>query len=257
MHASGCHVRRMKIVAASAESAPRRWRCMDGSLQRLSFRVRHDCPLAEASRAVPGVDLEVWSGHRFELVSARAPSARQQALRAAWHEHLRPERVIAFHDGVMALWRPRVKPKASISRRLERHGLLWMQPLRVRDGWEYFDAFAFDDAGARAAIAELRTETTVRLVRRERVGPDAIAASLFVSLHGALEAPTDKQAEAIVAAFAAGYYRSPRGATTADVAGIMGLGRSAFEERLRGGENRLMADLAPALHQARPHVAPS
>lgn len=230
---------------------------MDESLQRLTFRVRHDCPLAEASRAVAGVEFEVWSGHRFELVSARAPAMRQAAVREAWAEHLRPERVIAFHDGIMAVWRPHVKAKASISRRLERHGLLWMQPLRVRDGWENFDVFAFDEAGARAAIAELRDETAVRLVRRETVGPDAIAASLFVSLHGALEAPTDKQAQALLAAHDAGYYTSPRGATTAEVARGMGLGRSAFEERLRGAENRLMADLAPALRQARPQVNPS
>lgn len=219
-------------------------------LQRLTFRVRHDCPLAEASREAPGTAFEVWSGHRFELVAARG-GVRKEVVEAAWRRHLHPERVIHYSDGLLALWRPKASPKTSISRRLEKHGLLWMQPLRVLDGWERFEVFAFDDAGARAALADLRAEHPVRVVRRQRVGADDVAGSLFLSLLPALASPTDRQAEALVAAFEDGYYQSPRGSTTAKVAAKMDLGRSAFEERLRGAENRLMADVVPALKQVR------
>jgi predicted DNA binding protein len=66
-----------------------------------------------------------------------------------------------------------------------------------------------------------------------------------------LDAPTDKQAEALVAAGKAGYYRSPREATTAEVAAGMELGRSAFEERLRGAENRVLSALLPLLEHRR------
>ena len=90
-----------------------------------------------------------------------------------------------------------------------------------------------------------------RVVQRRTIGPEELSASLFLSLRPVLEAPTDKQSEALVAAGRHGYYQTPRGSTTAEVAAELGLGRSAFEERLRGGENRVLAALLPLLEHRR------
>lgn len=214
---------------------------MDGAITQLTFRVRHDCPLARLSEEV--TDLRVWSGHRLEVVAVRGDA---EPVR----RHLSPERLERTPDGWLAVWRPDVDPKSSISRILEAHGVMWQQPLRVQGGWEHYDALSF--AGQeQAALDALRADHTTQVTRRQKVPVDDVTANLFLSLGPTLEAPTDKQAEALVAAWQAGYYRSPRGATTADVAALLGIGRSSFEERLRGGENRVMDQVAPALRQNR------
>jgi predicted DNA binding protein len=221
---------------------------MDGPpLRQVTFRVEHNCPLARLSLELPGVELRAWSGHRFEVVELRAGARNWVEVEQATRDILRPVRILRTPEGGLAVWHPAVEPEDSISRRLENHDLMWLQPMRVRDGWEHYDAISFGPEGEQAALDELRQQHPTQVVRRRSIGPEDVAAALFLSLHPVLEAPTAKQAEALAAAGSSGYYESPRNATTAEVASLLGIGRSAFEERLRGGENRIMAALLPAL----------
>ncbi len=220
---------------------------MDG-IRKVRFRVEHDCPVARLSRAVGG-DLQVWSGHRFEVVAWQGSGDFEQFARAADRE-LSPVRTVATPHGGFTVWHPEADPNESITRIIERHDMMWQQPLRVSGGWEHYDAISFG-ASEQAALDALRQQHPTQVVRRQEIEPDHVTANLFMSLAPALEAPTDKQAEALIAAHRMGYYRSPRGCTTADVAARLGIGRSAFEERLRGGENRVMDAVVPALAWAR------
>ncbi len=225
---------------------------MDGTaLRQVTLRVEHDCPLARLSRECPTVEFRAWSAHRHEVVEVRVPPERWGVVRERTEEFLRPERVLPAADGGLFVWEPKVEPERSLSRTLEAHGLLWLQPTRVQDGWEHYDAIAFLGKGPEEALKALSARWPTQVARRRAVGPDDLLASLFQSLRPVLEAPTEKQAEALVSAWREGYYASPRGATTAEVAKTLGLGRSAFEERLRGGENRILQALAPLLEHQR------
>lgn len=223
---------------------------MEGLLRRVTFRVEHDCALARFSREVPEAALQVWSGHRFEVVHVRVAAEHWPTVVAAARRHLDPVRVLGTSDGGLVVWHPQVVAGGSISRRLEAHDLMWLQPLRVEAGWEHYDAIAFGD-GEQAALDDLRVDHATQVVGRGAMGAQDVAASLFLSLHPVLEAPTDKQAEALMVAGEAGYYATPRRTTTAKAAALLGIGRSAFEERLRGAENRVMEALLPALRWAR------
>jgi len=233
---------------------------MDGPLRHVTFRVDHDCPMASLSRDVPEAEFHCWSGHRIEVVEVRCPPGRWAAVVKAARTRLSPHRVLRVPDGGVLVWEPRrlrKNPEATISHTLEAHEVLWMQPMKVKAGWEEYDAIAFGPRGEQGALAALSKSWPTQVVRRRDVGPEDVLASLFLSLRPALEAPTDKQARALLAAAASGYYRSPRSVTTADVARSLGIGRSAFEERLRGGENRVMAALAPAMEHHRTQPARS
>src|SRR5688572_25799548 len=105
---------------------------MDGAPLRLvTFRVDHDCPVARLSRDVPAADLSCWSGHRLEVVEVRSTRAQWERVEESAARHLRPERTLPTEEGGLLVWRARVPPGRSISRTLEKHGLLWLQPLRV------------------------------------------------------------------------------------------------------------------------------
>lgn len=228
---------------------------MDGSpdagLRYVRLRIEHDCPLARLSRECRSVDFQAWSGHRHEVVEARCGADRWPRVEAAARRHLRPERVLPAPEGGLVVWEPRVEPSRSISRILEAHHLLWLQPMHARDGWEHYDAIAFGPGGEQAALDALSKQWPTQVVRRREAGPGDLLASFFLSLRPVLESPTDRQAEALVQAWRDGYYGNPRKVRTRDVAERMGLGRSAFEERLRGGENRVMAELGPVLEHYR------
>lgn len=223
---------------------------MDGPpLRQVTFRVEHDCPLADLSRAVPQGAFTSWSGHRIEVLEVRAPPAAwAQAVREAGRR-LNVLRSFAAPEGGVIVAELHVDEGRSLSRILESHHCMALQPMRVERGWESYDAIAFGPGKEpeQRALRALAARWPTQVVRRRTIGAQDLMASLFLSLRPILDDPTDKQAEALVAAAREGYYRSPRGSTTAEIASRLGLGRSAFEERLRGAENRILGAIAAAL----------
>jgi predicted DNA binding protein len=229
---------------------PRHDPSMDGPLRQVTFRVRHDCPLAKLSEELPGLRLTVWSGHKVEVIEVGCPRSMWDKVVEAARRHVVVQRAFPSPTGGLLVAEVTVDDRRSISRTLEAHQCLWLQPMVLSDGWEHYDAISFGPSEQEALDALARHGTT-RVVHRRTIGPEELTASLFLSLRPVLEAPTDKQAEALVAAGRHGYYEAPRKCTTAEVAAGLGLGRSAFEERLRGGENRVLAALLPLLQHRR------
>lgn len=224
-----------------------------GPLRQVTFRVEHDCPLAALSREVPQARFADWNGHRIEVLDVRCTPAIWDRLVEVAPDHLEVRRTFQTPEGGLIVAELEVPAGKSLSRILESNQCMALQPMRVAGGWESYDAIAFGSAKEpeQAALAALSRQWPTQVTRRRSIAPADLAASLFQSLRPLLEAPTDKQAEALAAAARAGYYRAPRAATTAEIAATMGLGRSAFEERLRGAENRILAAVAGALEAHR------
>lgn len=222
---------------------------MDG-LRHVELKVKHDCPMARLSVAHPQAEFWCWTGHGVEVVDVRVDAKRWPAVATEAKRALGASRILPGPTGGLVVWHPKSTRGQSISRILEDHDCIWLQPMRVHAGWEHYDAIAYG-RGEQNALDALSAKWTTQVTRRRDVGPDDLAASLFMSMGPVLDAPTPKQAEALVAAAEAGYYQAPRGATTQDVAEGLGLGRSAFEERLRGAENRILGAVAPALAHRR------
>ncbi len=209
--------------------------------------------MARLSAEVSSASFQCWSGHSFEVVEVRCSAATWARVEESAVQYLKPRRTFATAEGGIIVWEPHVNPEVSISRTLEAHQVLWLQPMLVVGGWEQYDGIALNPKGEQGALDALSAHWPTQVVRRRAVGAEDLLASMFLSLRPALEGPTLKQAEALVAAGHRGYYRSPRLSTTAEVAQGLGIGRSAFEERLRGGENRLLGAIVPALEQYRFH----
>jgi len=56
---------------------------------------------------------------------------------------------------------------------------------------------------------------------------------------------TDRQAEALTAAYEKGFYAIPREHTSAEIADELGLSRRTFEEHLRRAEGKVVGELLP------------
>lgn len=227
---------------------------MDGpALRQVTFRVEHDCPMAALSRAVADAQFTNWSGHHIEVVEVRATPAVWRQVVAHAPQYLTVLRTFATPEGGILVAELHVKEEQSLRRILEAHHSMALQPMRVANGWESYDAIAFGPGKdpERNALAALAKQWPTQVTRRRTIGPSDLLASLFQSLRPILDAPTRKQVEALVTAARQGYYDAPRRTTTAEVATVLGLGRSSFEERLRGAENRILNVVASALEDHR------
>lgn len=210
-------------------------------LSHVVFRLRHNCPLATLSREFPDVLFLSWTTHRQEIVQAVSPSKDVSSRVAArFLEKLPKCKTITFDGGVLAIHPILWPKKESISWQLESHHALWLQPLRCRDGWEYFDVVSPQPEPFQDYLGKLMKEFPLEIEYRGRVGGRELASSFFVPLNPVLGSLTPKQMEAILGALKLGYYRQPRHTTTREVAASLGVSRSAFEERLRNAENAVI-----------------
>jgi predicted DNA binding protein len=220
---------------------------VSGRLTHFVFRLRHDCPVARLSADLPEVLFRSWSGHRREIIHARADGEVQQRVIEAFKRRLPTAMAIPFKGGVAAIYESEWPKKESISRQLEDHSALWLQPLQYQSGWEYYDVVSLDDAALQRYLTDLLKKFKLEILSRGTVDETAILSAFFVPLNPVLSGLTRKQEEALLAAWREGYYEQPRNTTTRDVAKVMGISRSAFEERLRKAENLVIQGVAPAL----------
>jgi predicted DNA binding protein len=210
-------------------------------LSHVVFRLRHNCPLAMLSREFPDILFLSWNTHRQEIIQAATPSKELSArLAASFASELPRCKTITFEGGVLAIHPMRWPRKESISWQLEASQALWLQPLRCRDGWEYFDVVSLRSENLQAYLATLLRKFPLEVQYRGRLGGRELASSFFIPLNPVLGSLTVKQSQAIVRALEMGYYEQPRATTTRKVAAAMGLSRSAFEERLRNAENTVV-----------------
>jgi predicted DNA binding protein len=204
----------------------------------VEFRVTgDDCPLARATRAVEAT------------ADCRPPQARRdgnallrfsvRGERKALMERLdRDERIRYLHvshtDGTANV---RCLSKGPcVVHRLVDVGFM-AESLQYRDGVEtYLGAVVGHDV--LRGVLEAAGETVG--VTLERVYPLGTEEGASVAQRWGL---TPAQESAIRVAVDMGYFAIPRNATASEVAGELGIGKSAFLERLRRGQSALFAQL--------------
>lgn len=110
------------------------------------------------------------------------------------------------------------------------------ESLTYRDGDETHRGAVVGREVLRGVMAAAGDVVGVRLRRVYPVGPEADTVPSRWDV-------TRPQAEALQAALSAGYFAVPKEATAAEVAGELGIGKSAFLERLRRGQASLLSQV--------------
>lgn len=221
------------------------------SLRLLRFRIAHTCPLARFSRDIPDQRFTVWSGHDVAVLQVMCSRGEWPGIVEGARSQMRLHRSFQSADGGLLVASIDVTPDDSISRTLEAHHCLWMQPVVLEGGWEHYESIVYGATSDQRILGALRRHGSCQLLKRRPVEARELAQSLFFNGNPIVNGPTDKQVEALIAAGDGGYYQKPRRTTTRELAGQLALGRSSFEERLRSGENRIMAALLPAFKARR------
>jgi predicted DNA binding protein len=118
-------------------------------------------------------------------------------------------------------------------------------PWMYQDGWGYFRVLSLEDGHLRAFFAELGARGDFQLIRKSELPLDVLPTTTWIQ--GVFSNLTAKQAESILEAHRAGYYRSPRRVTRGQIARELGVGRTTLEEHIRKAERKIMNALVPHL----------
>ena len=218
----------------------------------LAFRLQHDCPYNNFSRAHPSAVISHWCNWSRDVLEIADPGLDRLAQARAVRKLLRevgskvvrssavpPHLRVVFQHCACDRLPPPTLPL------VERRNCLNLQPMVYTDGWEHYRVTAFSARDLARLVSDLRRGGRVEVLSRRRVEAGAFPRSLLVSTASLLGDLTRKQSQALTTAFDQGYFHMPRGASATEIARRLGVPRMSFLDHLRKAQNKVIHSVAP------------
>lgn len=204
-----------------------------------TFHIRGGVPYADAT-ADGGARVELWCNEHCDLLHVRGDAT--DVVRAAVDDAIGVADVVERGREAIVVTEACLRPQTegNVETYLERHDCLLLPPLRYEDGGKVVRVLTLDAGNLAAFYEDVRASFDVTVRSKREVdavtgaGPSVAAAAPDLSA---------RQSEAIRAAWADGYYETPRETTTTALADAMGVDRRTFEEHLRLAEAKVVGAL--------------
>jgi predicted DNA binding protein len=225
------------------------------TLFEIDFRAQHDCPYNDLSRANPRAVIAHWCNFKRDVLEIKCDDVElfqriqydvSQLARSLGGKILRKGfsannvQLVIRNCGCANI-------KNSITRTLQDHNCLEIQPTIYKDGWEWYRAISFNQQDIRKFFSSLEAFAKVEVLSRRTIKERTMREALVISTTSLLGGLTEKQASALIAALNEGYYRIPKKITTDEIAQRLGIPRTTFEEHLRKAESKVLVALTPYL----------
>ncbi len=224
------------------------------SYYEVDFRLQHECPYSDFSKAHPSVVISHWCNWNQDVIEILHPEEPEPRIRRDLRrmiERLGSMAVRASQSGP----RERILIQQCACDRLppptlptiEERNCFNLQPMVYSEGWERYRVAAFSDRDIKKLFHDLEQVSRVQLVSRRTIAEGSVHESLMVSTASLLSGLTEKQARALVTALDQGYYNLPRGANSLEIARRLGIPRTSFAEHLRKAQNKVISAVGPYL----------
>ena len=206
-----------------------------------TFLIRGDVAYADAT-AGGDVRVALWCNEHCDLLHVRGDGTATEAVRAAVDAAVGVADVLERGREAVVVTDACLRPhtEGNVERYLERHDCLLLPPLRYEDGGKLVRVLTLDAANLAAFYEDVRASFDVTVRSKREVRAISQDRPLLAADAPAL---SDRQAEAITAAWDEGYYEIPRETTTTALAAAMGVDRRTFKEHLRRAEAKVVGAL--------------
>ncbi len=216
-------------------------------LFEIVFRAKYDNPFGNVTGKYPSMRLYEWCNGQYDIIELVLQKQDDYAL---IREDLAKvvEVVEEIHSGgnnhvitrMCACGGP-----GTVSKYLEDPSILSIPPVAYEDGWEYFRLIAFRHENVKRLLTRLHQDGFNVEILRKTPFDGYIASSLTLTTDALFSGITEKQMDALLTAYAQGYFRYPRGADLQTIASRSKMGRTTFLEHLKKAENKLITALIP------------
>lgn len=210
-----------------------------------TFHMRGDVAYEDAT-AGRDVSIELWCNDHCDLLHVRGDI--EDAVTGEIADAVGVEDTIQRGDEHVVVTSECLRPhtEGNVEGYLERHDCLLLPPLRYENGGKLVRVLTLDPENLTRFYQDIQESFRVT-VRAKREVDTVTQSRPLLSLDSLLPDLSDRQKEAVVSAWEAGYYAIPRETTTEALAARMGIDRRTFEEHLRLAENKLVGTLVEQL----------
>jgi predicted DNA binding protein len=124
--------------------------------------------------------------------------------------------------------------------------ILNLMPIYYTRGHEYYRLIAFRHE-ALAELFDRLTDHGFQVDVLEKVPFNGMVSDSLITLSSLVGSLTDKQVDAIVAAYNSGYYQTPRRVNVQTIADRARVPRTTLQEHLNKAENKLISSIIPQI----------
>jgi len=124
--------------------------------------------------------------------------------------------------------------------------ILNLMPVFYTRGFEYYRLIAFRHE-ALSELFDRLSQQGLQVEVREKAPFNGMVCDSLVTLNSLVGGLTDKQVDAIVAAYNNGYYQTPRRVNVQAIADRVRVPRTTLQEHLNKAENKLISSIIPQI----------
>jgi len=124
--------------------------------------------------------------------------------------------------------------------------ILNLMPIFYARGYEYYRLIAFRHE-ALSELFDRLTEQGFQIEVQEKAPFNGMVSDSLITMNSLVGDLTDKQVDAIVAAYNNGYYQTPRRVNVQTIADRVRVPRTTLQEHLNKAENKLISSIIPQI----------
>ncbi len=216
-------------------------------LFEIVFRARYENPFGLITKDNPSVKIFQWCNDKYDVMELVLQ--RQEDYGGIRDDFTKVVEIVdEIHNGgnthvitrMCACGGP-----GTVQNYLHDPTLLLIPPIAYEKGWEHLRLIGFRHESVKKLLGKLREDGFEVEILRKKPFDGYIASSLTLTTDALFSGLTDKQVQALLTAYAQGYFRFPRGADLQTIASKEKISRTTFLEHLKKAENKIITALIP------------
>lgn len=223
-------------------------------MNRTQLRLEHDMPFSNLSKLFPEAQISRWCNLQVDILEVN--SQKSEEIEKTLKKMLRTLSARLIHlsryseHSIEVVISCRCALNNSSVSIIEASGCIPVMPITYKGGFEFCEVLSFDSRDLNKALDNLSKVAKVKIKSQGSIIKPNARSSMTISVDDFFRKLTQKQLNALVQSIEMGYYAYPKGRTIAEIASILNMHPSTFEEHLRKAELKIMHSVSPFARMA-------
>lgn len=220
------------------------------SMYEIEFKIRHECRYGGISYRNSQSRIKVWRAGVREVVEVIPKDNGDCSTVIDEIQHL--EGIIdTFEDDNRGYFVSNVhlcQVERILEECIDEFGVISVNPVTYVGGWQYHRIVVLHHDHINQVLSKFEESCFVPWMLRKVLFKGFSESQMTVTTETLFANLTEKQTNAILNAYAFGYYKIPRDADVQTIADKIDLPRTTFQEHLKKAENKIMKAIVPHIH---------
>ncbi|HZW56673.1 MAG TPA: helix-turn-helix domain-containing protein [Nitrososphaerales archaeon] len=227
-------------------------------MNRTQLRLEHDMPFNNLSKMFPDASISRWCNLQVDILEVNSQRKDEiEQVKGSLKRMLRKlsAKLINISSYSERSLEAVIKCRCALNNSsvsiIEASNCIPVMPITYKAGHEFCEILAFSSKDLNKALGNLSKFGKVEIESHGSIFRPNARSSMTISVADFFGELTQKQLDALVQSIEMGYYGYPKNRTIAEMASLLKVPASTFEEHLRKAEIKIMRAISPYARIAR------